>query len=125
MRKNRAPTAKIKYEEESVVLEVSGSIQAKTNAAAQLIFRASIGSTDEAFSEGLVSQLVNSCSGWEKADPKAFGFALAVIQGIEPRDEIEAMLAAQMAVIHTAAMRFGRKLVAHRPSSRGTAASAR
>ena len=43
----------------------------------------------------------------------AFGLALAVVQGIEPRDEIEAMLAAQMAIIHSATMRFGRMPACH------------
>ena len=42
---------------------------------------------------------------------KDFGFALSVVQGIEPRDEIEGMLAAQMAMVHIAAMRFARNLI--------------
>ena len=35
---------------------------------------------------------------------------LAVISGIAPRDEIEAMLAAQMAAVHMATMTFARRL---------------
>jgi hypothetical protein len=35
---------------------------------------------------------------------------LSVIKGIEPRDQIEAMLAAQMAAVHTATMTFARRL---------------
>ena len=35
---------------------------------------------------------------------------LAVIKGIEPRDQIEAMLAAQMAAVHNASMTFARRL---------------
>ena len=35
---------------------------------------------------------------------------LAVITGIEPRDQIEAMLAAQMAAVHMASMTFARRL---------------
>src|SRR5215208_6231209 len=35
---------------------------------------------------------------------------LAVIAGVEPRDEIEAMLAAQMAAVHRATMTFARRL---------------
>ena len=37
---------------------------------------------------------------------------LAVVKGIEPRDQIEAMLAAQMAAVHMASMTFARR-VAH------------
>jgi len=35
---------------------------------------------------------------------------LAVVKGIKPRDQMEAMLAAQMAAVHTATMRFSRNL---------------
>jgi hypothetical protein len=35
---------------------------------------------------------------------------LAVVKGIEPRDQIEAMLAAQMAAVHNATMTFARHL---------------
>jgi hypothetical protein len=35
---------------------------------------------------------------------------LSVIKGIEPRDQIEAMLASQMAAVHMASMTFARRL---------------
>jgi hypothetical protein len=35
---------------------------------------------------------------------------LSVVKGIKPRDQIEAMLAAQMAAVHTASMTFARRL---------------
>jgi hypothetical protein len=35
---------------------------------------------------------------------------LAVVKGIEPRDQLETMLAAQMAAIHNATMTFARRL---------------
>jgi hypothetical protein len=35
---------------------------------------------------------------------------LAVVKGIEPRDQIEAMLGAQMAAVHNATMTFARRL---------------
>jgi hypothetical protein len=37
-------------------------------------------------------------------------FMLAVVKGIEPRDQIEAMLAAQMAAVHMASMTLARRL---------------
>ena len=43
-------------------------------------------------------------------DPKALNFMLSVVKGIEPRDQIEAMLAAQMAAVHMAAMKSARTL---------------
>lgn len=35
---------------------------------------------------------------------------LSVVDGIEPRDEVEAMLAVQMAAVHLATMTFARRL---------------
>jgi hypothetical protein len=49
------------------------------------------------------------CRG-QGSSEKAVNFMLAVIKGIEPRDEIEAMLAAQMAAVHMASMTFARRL---------------
>ena len=37
-------------------------------------------------------------------------FMVSVVKGIQPRDQIEAMLAAQMAAVHMATMRFARRL---------------
>jgi hypothetical protein len=37
-------------------------------------------------------------------------FALSVIRGIEPRDQLEAMLGAQMAAVHMATMMMARRL---------------
>jgi hypothetical protein len=68
----------------------------------------SIGTADLDFFDGLVLQLVNAGKG---EDPeKAVNFMLAVIKGIEPRDQVEAMLAAQMAAVHNATMTFARRL---------------
>jgi hypothetical protein len=41
---------------------------------------------------------------------KGANLMLSVIKGIEPRDQIEAMLAAQMAAVHVASMTFARRL---------------
>jgi hypothetical protein len=37
-------------------------------------------------------------------------FMLSIVKGIEPRDQLEAMLAAQMAATHNAIMTFARRL---------------
>ena len=56
-----------------------------------------VGSTDSDFLEGLKKQLVNAGSHGSTADQDGINFMLSVVKGIEPRDQIEAMLAAQMA----------------------------
>ena len=47
---------------------------------------------------------------------------LAMVKGIKPRDQIECMLAAQMAAVHVATMAFTRRL-AHRDKQQDSAGS--
>jgi hypothetical protein len=68
-----------------------------------------IGTADHDFCDGLTLQLVNASKG-QGSTEKTVNFMLAVIKGIEPRDEIEAMLGAQMAAVHMASMTFARRL---------------
>ena len=69
-----------------------------------------IGAPDSDFYLGLVNQLTNVGSVGPKADEFGINFMLSVIKGIEPRDQLEAMLAAQMAAVHMASMTFARRL---------------
>jgi hypothetical protein len=87
-------------------LKVSGST---VNINYQASLKA-IGTTDGDFLEGLLKQLVNVGSQGSVVDESGANFMLAVIKGIEPRDQIEAMLAAQMAAVHNATMTFARRL---------------
>jgi hypothetical protein len=68
-----------------------------------------LGTTDYDFYSGLIGQLINA-SKESEASESGTNFMLSVIKGIEPRDEIEAMLAAQMAAVHMASMTFARRL---------------
>jgi len=69
-----------------------------------------VGTTNPDFVNGLLRQVVNA--GWQGPDPDEDGanFVLAVVAGIKPRDQLEAMLAAQMAAIHIATMTFAWRL---------------
>ena len=67
------------------------------------------GTADLDFFDGLTLQLVNASKG-QGSTEKTVNFMLSVIKGIEPRDQIEAMLAAQMAAVHMASMTFARRL---------------
>ena len=51
-----------------------------------------LGTTDFDFYNGLLSQLLNA-SKEKEASESGTNFMLSVIKGIEPRDQIEAMLA--------------------------------
>jgi hypothetical protein len=41
---------------------------------------------------------------------EGLNFMLSIVKGIDPRDQVEAMLAAQMAAVHNATMTFARRL---------------
>jgi hypothetical protein len=69
-----------------------------------------LGTTDFDFAMGLIEQLANAGSKGREIDIRGVNFMLAIIDGIKPRDQIEAMLAAQMAAIHMATMTFARRL---------------
>ena len=68
-----------------------------------------LGTTDLDFFDGLMLQLVNAGKGQGPCE-NTVNFMLSVIKGVEPRDQIEAMLAAQMAAVHMASMTFARRL---------------
>jgi hypothetical protein len=64
------------------------------------------GTTDVTFGMGLVEQLVAASRKNGRCNESTINFMASVIKSIKPRDELEAMLAAQMAAVHVAAMRF-------------------
>ena len=79
------------------------------------------------FYEGLINQLAKLGTVDRKLGTN---FMLAVIKGIEPRDQIEAMLGAQMAAVHVASMTFARRLacvetIPHRTAPKTPSTSSR
>ncbi len=76
----------------------------------QITLMKALGTTDGDFLKGLVAQLVDAGSRGPAPDEDGTNFMLAVVKGIEPRDQVEAMLAAQMAAVHNATMTFARRL---------------
>ncbi len=68
-------------------------------------------SADADFVNGIVSQLASASGRGEDISEHGINFMLSVIKGIEPRDQLETMLAAQMAAVHVASMSFARQLV--------------
>ncbi len=69
-----------------------------------------LASADRHFVQGIVSQLANASRHGQDIDEHELNFRLSVIKGIEPRDQLEAMLAAQMAAVHMASMTFAGRL---------------
>jgi hypothetical protein len=70
----------------------------------------STGSRDPDFLNGLLTQLCNAGTKGQTVNEDALNFMLSMVKGVEPRDQVEAMLAAQMAATHNATMTFARRL---------------
>jgi hypothetical protein len=76
----------------------------------QLLVMDALASADEDFVKGILRQLANASERGQDINEDELNFMLSVIKGIEPRDQLEAMLAAQMAAVHGASMTFARRL---------------
>jgi hypothetical protein len=70
-----------------------------------------LGTRDWDFLQGFLAQLASAAgSKGGKVDGQTLNFMLSVVKGIEPKDQVEALLAAQMAAVHTAFMTFAFRL---------------
>jgi hypothetical protein len=76
----------------------------------QTLVMQAIGVTDADLFDGLLAQMVNASTQGQTPDERGLNFMLAVIRAVEPKDELEAVLAAQMAAVHMATMTFARRL---------------
>jgi len=76
----------------------------------QALLMDAVGTKDPAFFELLLMQLVDAGSQGGKLNERGLNFMLSVVKGVEPRDQLEAMLAAQMAAVHIQTMSFARRL---------------
>ena len=94
--KRQAPRIKIKNGKEMII-------------AREDMMRA-LGTDSQEFMDGVLRQLTNAASPGKDADEEAINFGLAVIAGVEPKDELETMLAMQMVAVHMATMTFTRRL---------------
>jgi hypothetical protein len=100
------PTIKVRDQNGSAQI----SLDHPDQAVGQVLLMEQLGTTDRAFFKGLLDQLANAGSTGRKVDEGTLNFMLSVVRGIKPKDQTEAMLAAQMATIHAATMTFARRL---------------
>ena len=76
----------------------------------QALIMEALGLADIDFFGGLLRQLGNAAGKGGVVDEQNVNFMLAVVKGVEPQDQVETMLAAQMAAVHMATMTFARRL---------------
>ncbi len=86
---------------------------------AMALLAEALGTTDLDFAAGLLRQIVDAVASDRPLDEAKLNFVLAVVKGVKPRDELEAMLATQMAAVHSAIMTLAGRLaqVAGAPNS--------
>ncbi len=79
---------------------------------AEALVMSAVGTVYGGFFDGLLRQLVNAAAvkGDGGINERDLNFMLDVIKGIEPQDQVESMLAAQMAAVHMATMTSARRL---------------
>jgi hypothetical protein len=103
---NPSPRVKVKTEQNKQKIEVDHP----ESAAGHLLLMEAIGSFDTDFLDGLLAQLREVASHDTGVSEKELNFQLAVIKSIKPKDQIEVMLAAQMAAIHLSNMTLANRL---------------
>lgn len=79
----------------------------------------SFGTTDMDLTNSLFSQVINTVP-WSKPDAKNSNYVVSALHGINPRDELEGLLAVQMVGVHNLAMDFMRRAIAKDQTTEGT-----
>jgi hypothetical protein len=77
--------------------------------ASRLLTKA-LGSVSGGFVNGILAQVSKAISGAGHVDEQSLNFVIDVIKDIKPNDQVEAMLATQMAMTQMAFMTFARRL---------------
>ena len=106
--KPQSPSLKMDFDEDerSLSIMLDGDDQVLASASLML----SMGTSDNRVFNGLLKQIPNVGAQGATVSEDAANFVLSIIDGIEPQDEVEAMLATQMAVTHQTTMLMARRL---------------
>ena len=107
-RENKKPAPRVKVTTAKNVAVTSTDHPDKVVGEALLM--EALGTSEPDFLNGLLGQLINAGTQGRTVDENTLNFMLAIVKGVEPRDQGEALLAAQMAAVHNATMTFVRRL---------------
>lgn len=77
---------------------------------AALALMADMATMDSAFFHGVIGDVARIGARGAKVDEDASNFLLSVVRAVQPRDELETMLAIQMGAVHAATMTMARRL---------------
>jgi hypothetical protein len=107
-RDNAAPEVRFKVNSDGNVVEIRNAHP--DYAMGGLLFMQAFGTTNGDFAEGLIKQLFDVVSKGKAPNEADLNLIVGMVQGIAPRDETEAMLAAQMVAVHNALITAARQL---------------
>jgi hypothetical protein len=105
-RKNRTPRVKATPKPPGIEL----SVEHPDQQIGWTVLMRALATDDRDFLSEIVTELGRACADSKTVNEQRVNFMVAVIKGIEPRDQIETMLAAQMATIHSLTMDFASRL---------------
>jgi hypothetical protein len=96
-------------------LEMTGSalsisFDGKDAETSALLTLADLASCDPAFQTAVLGQIASIGSHGRRVDQDNSNFLLSVVRAVQPRDELETLLAVQMGAIHAATMMMARRL---------------
>ena len=102
------PTPRIKVVKDGAVSKIS--LNHPNELVAAGLLAEALGTSNQDFVRGILSQIKTASSLGGEIDESAINFVLAVIKDTKPNDQLEAMLALQMAIVHLAQIRFATTL---------------
>jgi len=108
LRTRRIKTPRVKSVETKAGLVLS--LDHPDPAHGQALLMRALATGDVDFFGELLVQLGKASVHDQKVNERELNFLVAIIKGIEPRDQLETMLAAQMAAVHTLTMNFACRL---------------
>ena len=103
-RNSERPTPRIKVVRDAGVSRIS--LNHPNQPVAMELLAEALGTSDQDFVCGIVSQIASVSSLGGAIDEDDINFVLGVIKGIKPNDQLETMLAVQMAIVHLAQIRI-------------------
>jgi hypothetical protein len=105
----RAPSPTLKVKKNGKAL-ASLQWEHADPATAQSLLLEAFGTAETDFLDGLLDQLANASAQKGEVSERGLTFMLAFVKSLNPRNEVEAMLGAQMAAVHMQCMTFARRL---------------
>jgi hypothetical protein len=105
-RRKRTPKLRVTEQKGKSVV----SLDHPDMATGEALLMNTLGTTEPDFLHGIINQLANAACCGPKVNEGAVNFLLSVVKGIDPKDQLETMLAAQMGTVHMLTMTFAWRL---------------